>query len=105
MFRFLPDHVALREAVGPLFLFVYAGTIAPSTPAAPRSPAALPAPSLPDVNPEFVKLARSRGFYSEDLMKKVAEHGSVRDIPEVPEDVRTTGWWSGGSRPGAAGSC
>jgi ribonucleoside-diphosphate reductase alpha chain len=38
---------------------------------------------LPDVNPEFVKLARSRGFYSEDLMKKVAEHGSVRDIPEV----------------------
>ena len=44
---------------------------------------------LPDVNPEFVKLARTRGFYSEDLMKKVAEHGSVRDIPEVPEDVRS----------------
>ena len=41
---------------------------------------------LPDVNPEFVKLAKERGFYSEDLMKKVAEHGSVRDIPEVPED-------------------
>ena len=44
---------------------------------------------LPDVNPEFVKLARERGFYSEDLMQKVAEHGSVRDIPEVPEDVRS----------------
>jgi ribonucleoside-diphosphate reductase alpha chain len=44
---------------------------------------------LPDVNPEFVKLARARGFYSEDLMQKVAEHGSVRDIPEVPEDVRS----------------
>src|SRR5918911_596730 len=44
---------------------------------------------LPDVNPEFVKLARERGFYSEELMKKVAEHGSVRDIPEVPEDVRS----------------
>ncbi|MCA1739711.1 MAG: vitamin B12-dependent ribonucleotide reductase [Actinobacteria bacterium] len=43
---------------------------------------------LPDVNPEFVKLARARGFYSEDLMQKVAEQGSVRDIPEVPEDVR-----------------
>ncbi|MDQ3302297.1 MAG: vitamin B12-dependent ribonucleotide reductase [Actinomycetota bacterium] len=43
---------------------------------------------LPDVNPEFIKLARARGFYSEDLMKKVAEHGSVRDIPEVPEDIR-----------------
>jgi ribonucleoside-diphosphate reductase alpha chain len=44
---------------------------------------------LPDVNPEFVKLARARGFYSEDLMQKVAEHGSVRDIPEIPEDVRS----------------
>jgi ribonucleoside-diphosphate reductase alpha chain len=43
---------------------------------------------LPDVNPEFVKLAKSRGFYSEALMKKIAEHGSVRGILEVPEDVR-----------------
>ncbi len=45
---------------------------------------------MPDVNPEFVRLAKERGFYSEDLMKKVAEHGSVRDIEEVPEDVRNT---------------
>src|ERR687894_587982 len=44
---------------------------------------------LPDVNPEFVRLARERGFYSEDLMKKVAEHGSVRGIEEVPADVRS----------------
>ncbi|MBA3610617.1 MAG: adenosylcobalamin-dependent ribonucleoside-diphosphate reductase, partial [Rubrobacter sp.] len=43
---------------------------------------------MPDVNPEFVRLAKDRGFYTEELMKKVAEHGSVRDIPEVPEDVR-----------------
>lgn len=43
---------------------------------------------LPDVNPEFVKLAKERDFYSEDLMKQVAEHGSVRDIPGIPEDVR-----------------
>ncbi len=43
---------------------------------------------MPDVNPEFVKLAKERGFYSEELMTKVAEHGSVREIPEVPEDVR-----------------
>jgi len=44
---------------------------------------------LPDVNPEFVRVAKERGFYSEELMKKVAEHGSVRDIPEIPEDVRS----------------
>ena len=47
---------------------------------------------MPDVNPEFVKLAKERGFYSEELMKKIAEHGSVRDgfaLPEVPDDVRS----------------
>ena len=30
---------------------------------------------MPDVNPEFVKLAKQRGFYSDDLMKKVARAG------------------------------
>jgi ribonucleoside-diphosphate reductase alpha chain len=44
---------------------------------------------LPDVNPEFVKVAKERGFYSEELMKRVAEHGSVRDLLEIPEDVRS----------------
>src|SRR5215207_2129 len=44
---------------------------------------------MPDVNPEFVKLAKERGFYSEELMKKIAEHGSVRDVEEVPDDVRS----------------
>ena len=43
---------------------------------------------MADVNPEFVALAKERGFYSEDLMQKIAEHGSVRGIPEVPEDVQ-----------------
>jgi ribonucleoside-diphosphate reductase alpha chain len=40
------------------------------------------------VNPEFEKVARDRGFWSEELMSKVAEKGVVRDIPEIPEDVR-----------------
>ena len=43
---------------------------------------------MPDVNPEFVKVAKTRGFYSEGLMKKVAERGGVRGIDEVPDDVR-----------------
>ncbi|MEI6207667.1 MAG: vitamin B12-dependent ribonucleotide reductase [Desulfuromonadales bacterium] len=43
---------------------------------------------LVEVNPIFERLAKERGFYSEDLMKKIAEHGSVHDIPEVPADVR-----------------
>ena len=40
------------------------------------------------VNPDFEKIAKERGFWSEDLMAKVAEKGVVRDIEEVPEDVR-----------------
>ncbi|RLF14073.1 MAG: ribonucleotide-diphosphate reductase subunit alpha [Thermoprotei archaeon] len=43
---------------------------------------------LLEVNPLFEKVARERGFYSQSLMLKVAKHGSVRDLSEVPEDVR-----------------
>jgi len=41
-----------------------------------------------EVNPVFEKIAKERGFYSEELMKKIAEHGTVHDIPEVPADIR-----------------
>lgn len=41
-----------------------------------------------EVNPYFEKIARERGFYSEELMKRIAEHGTVADLPEIPEDVR-----------------
>ena len=41
-----------------------------------------------EVNPMFEKIARERGFYSAELMQKIAEHGTVHDIPEVPTDVR-----------------
>ncbi|MBI1863588.1 hypothetical protein HYS03_00005, partial [Candidatus Woesebacteria bacterium] len=44
--------------------------------------------TLTFIDPSFEKVARERGFYSEGLMKKVAEHGTVRDIKEIPEDVR-----------------
>ena len=40
------------------------------------------------VNPHFEAVARRRGFYSPELMDKVAKHGTLHDLPEVPEDVR-----------------
>ncbi|EKE12356.1 MAG: hypothetical protein ACD_13C00233G0007 [uncultured bacterium] len=40
------------------------------------------------VNPKFEEIARDRGFWTEELMAKVAEKGVVRDIAEIPEDVR-----------------
>ncbi|HWT80447.1 MAG TPA: vitamin B12-dependent ribonucleotide reductase, partial [Candidatus Methylomirabilis sp.] len=40
------------------------------------------------VNPHFEAVARKRGFYSQELMDKVAQHGTLHDLLEVPEDVR-----------------
>ncbi|HPX62049.1 MAG TPA: vitamin B12-dependent ribonucleotide reductase [Deltaproteobacteria bacterium] len=43
---------------------------------------------LVEVNPMFEQVAKERGFYSVELMRKIAEHGTVQDINEVPADVR-----------------
>ncbi len=40
------------------------------------------------VNPHFEAVARKRGFYSPELMDKVARYGTLHDLSEVPEDVR-----------------
>jgi ribonucleoside-diphosphate reductase alpha chain len=41
-----------------------------------------------EINPIFEEVARKRGFYSEELMRKVAEKGSIADMEEIPADVR-----------------
>ena len=43
---------------------------------------------LVEVNPIFEKIAKERNFYSEALMQKIAEHGTVAGIAEIPEDIR-----------------
>jgi len=43
---------------------------------------------LLEVNAHFERIARERGFYSPELMDTVAKKGTVRDIKEIPEDVR-----------------
>lgn len=40
------------------------------------------------VNPLFIQIAKERGFYSDELIQKVAEKGSTHGLPEVPEDVQ-----------------
>ena len=40
------------------------------------------------INPQFERVARERGFYSEQLMEKVARQGTLHGIEEIPEDVR-----------------
>jgi ribonucleoside-diphosphate reductase alpha chain len=43
---------------------------------------------LIEVNPMFEDIAVKRGFYSRELMQLIADHGSVKGMDEVPEDVR-----------------
>ncbi len=43
---------------------------------------------LVEVHPYFEELAKERGFYSQLLMEKVVENGSIQNIEEIPEDIR-----------------
>lgn len=43
---------------------------------------------LIEVNPLFEEIAVKRGFYSRELMQLIADHGSVRSIDDVPDDVQ-----------------
>jgi ribonucleoside-diphosphate reductase alpha chain len=38
---------------------------------------------MPDVNEDFVAIAKAEGWYSDDLMRRIAEAGHI-DFPEVP---------------------
>lgn len=41
-----------------------------------------------EVNPLFEEVARKEGFYSDALMKEIAEKGSVKDMDKVPEHIK-----------------
>lgn len=43
---------------------------------------------LPEVNPLFVERAKAEGFYSDDLMDKLAQNGNTHNLPQVPEKWR-----------------
>ncbi len=43
---------------------------------------------LYEVNPYFEKVAKERGFWSRELIEKIAEEGSIQNIDGIPEDVR-----------------
>ncbi|MEX2466885.1 MAG: vitamin B12-dependent ribonucleotide reductase [Gemmatimonadota bacterium] len=42
---------------------------------------------MPDVNPDFVRMAKEGGWYSDELMERIAEEGHIH-FDEVPEDVQ-----------------
>jgi len=43
---------------------------------------------LVEVHPLFEKIAKERGFYSAELMKDIAKHGTIKDFEQIPADVR-----------------
>ncbi len=63
------------SGIEPLFAVSYVRTVMEGT-------------KLVEVNPLFERVARDRGFWSRELMEKVAEAGTLRDFDEIPEDVR-----------------
>jgi len=43
---------------------------------------------LVEVDPLFEEVAKERGFYSRELMEKIAESASLKNIEGIPEDVK-----------------
>jgi ribonucleoside-diphosphate reductase alpha chain len=43
---------------------------------------------LLEINPLFKEMAVKEGFYSDELMAKIAKKGTVKDIPEVPRKIQ-----------------
>ncbi|MFN3396245.1 MAG: vitamin B12-dependent ribonucleotide reductase [Thermodesulfovibrionales bacterium] len=43
---------------------------------------------LVEVNPYFERVAKERGFWSRELMERIAEAGSIKDFKEIPQDIK-----------------
>lgn len=43
---------------------------------------------LVEVHPLFLETAKDRGFYSPELMKKIASEGSIQKFEEIPDDIK-----------------
>ncbi len=43
---------------------------------------------LVEVNPYFKEIAEGRGFFSPELMKLIADKGSIKEMDEIPQDVK-----------------
>ncbi|MFQ6002326.1 MAG: vitamin B12-dependent ribonucleotide reductase [Candidatus Zixiibacteriota bacterium] len=63
------------SGIEPLFAISYIRTVMDNT-------------RLVEVNPFFEKVAKERGFFSKELMEKIAQKGSIQSFDEIPEDVK-----------------
>jgi ribonucleoside-diphosphate reductase alpha chain len=63
------------SGIEPLFAVSYVRTVMEGT-------------KLIEVNPLFEKAAREGGFWSRELMERIAERGSIHGFEEIPEEVK-----------------
>ncbi len=42
-----------------------------------------------EVHRSFERMARDGGYYSEELMKEIAKKGSLKDLPEIPDEMKS----------------
>ncbi len=63
------------SGVEPLFAICFVRTVLEGT-------------KLFEINPYFEEVARKRGFFSRELMERIAETGSLHDLAEIPDDIK-----------------
>lgn len=63
------------SGIEPLFAVSYVRTVMDKT-------------RMLEINPIFLKIAKARGFYSDELMEKIAESNSIAGYDEIPDDVK-----------------
>ncbi|MFA6493276.1 MAG: vitamin B12-dependent ribonucleotide reductase [Patescibacteria group bacterium] len=63
------------SGIEPFFALAYTKTVMDGT-------------ALPEVNEHFLRVAKERGFYSEELLKEILEKGTIQEIEAIPEDVK-----------------
>ncbi|MFH0952001.1 MAG: vitamin B12-dependent ribonucleotide reductase [Patescibacteria group bacterium] len=63
------------SGIEPLFAVVFTKTVMDGT-------------ALLYIHPQFSKIAKKEGWYSQELMEKIAQEGSIAHIDEIPERVK-----------------
>jgi ribonucleoside-diphosphate reductase alpha chain len=63
------------SGIEPLFSVAYTKTVMDGT-------------AFNEINPYFENMAKKRKFYSEDLIKKIVNAKSLKDIKEIPQDIK-----------------
>lgn len=63
------------SGIEPLFAVSYVRTVMEGT-------------KLIEVNPQFERVAKERGFWNRELMEKIAEKGTIQGFENIPSDVR-----------------